>query len=232
MTISDPSFGQLVLEMSESESFGLSTAPLPTLVGLGLSLLICLCLAKTFFELVPMVIDNLFRERRSSELETNIRVSENRNILCFALVVPVVQVIYHFRIYDPAFVSAFGEYWRLPMIFAVAVVFILIRTILRSSCQPKYRHDEYMHTLFQGYSFFIAMAALILPTAAILALSGASNDLASIIILSETGLIYLLLLIRKMQILSRFCSPFQLFLYLCALELLPTGLLIASVFVS
>ena len=44
----------------------------------------------------------------------------------------------------------------------------------------------------------------------------------------ELALFYGVFLIRKCQILSTFCNPFTTFLYLCALELLPTGLLAAS----
>ena len=44
----------------------------------------------------------------------------------------------------------------------------------------------------------------------------------------ELAFFYGVFLIRKCQILSTFCNPFTTFLYLCALELLPTGLLAAS----
>ena len=47
-------------------------------------------------------------------------------------------------------------------------------------------------------------------------------------ILWISALTYLLHLVRKLQILSSSCSIFAGFLYLCALEILPTGVLVTS----
>ena len=67
-----------------------------------------------------------------------------------------------------------------------------------------------------------------LPTVGILALAGVNDLTVKTVILAETAFIYLVYLIRKSQILSMVCGPLQVFLYLCALEVLPTGLLVAS----
>ena len=40
--------------------------------------------------------------------------------------------------------------------------------------------------------------------------------------------IYLLFLTRKFQIFTSYCSVFSAFLYLCALEIIPTGTLVVS----
>jgi hypothetical protein len=43
-----------------------------------------------------------------------------------------------------------------------------------------------------------------------------------------SAFIYALFLIRKTQIFSTSCSIFAAFLYLCALEMIPTGILVVS----
>ena len=46
--------------------------------------------------------------------------------------------------------------------------------------------------------------------------------------LCVSALIYALFMLRKLQIFASGCSFFAAFLYLCALEILPTGVLVAS----
>ena len=69
---------------------------------------------------------------------------------------------------------------------------------------------------------------LMLLTLGPLVLFRAPGSAIRIVLIVEMALSYLILLLRRIQILSPYCNPFSLFLYLCALELLPTGIYIAS----
>jgi len=60
----------------------------------------------------------------------------------------------------------------------------------------------------------------------ILYLVGADDLTVKTFLLIETGVTYLLYLLRRGQILSGSCNPLTTFLYLCGLELLPAALLV------
>ena len=79
-----------------------------------------------------------------------------------------------------------------------------------------------------GYTFFILLMMLLLATVGILYLAGVDDLVISRFLLVETGIVYLIYVLRRGQILSVSCNPLTTFLYLCGLELLPTGLLVAS----
>ena len=79
-----------------------------------------------------------------------------------------------------------------------------------------------------GYSFFIILTMLLLLTCGVSALFNINGEYARNAMLWISGLTYLLYLIRKLQIFNSFSSFFAGFLYLCVLEILPTGVLIAS----
>ena len=72
------------------------------------------------------------------------------------------------------------------------------------------------------------MVLLMLATAGILFLFKLPDQLIRTVLYLEIAGIYLVFLIRRTQILSLSCNHFRTFLYLCALELIPTAALIAS----
>jgi hypothetical protein len=69
---------------------------------------------------------------------------------------------------------------------------------------------------------------LALATVGILYLAGVDDLIINRFLLIESGVIYLIYLLRRGQILSLSCNPLTTFLYLCGLELLPTALLVVS----
>ena len=77
----------------------------------------------------------------------------------------------------------------------------------------------------------IFVAALLLAVIVIARVFGASYVVARISVIVALALSYIVFLIRKTQIMSNACGQVAAFLYLCSLELLPAGLLIASNFV-
>jgi hypothetical protein len=69
---------------------------------------------------------------------------------------------------------------------------------------------------------------LVLPTLGILYVFHAPDTLVRTFFYVELSVVYALYLVRRVQILSLSCRSLTTFLYLCALELLPSVLLIVS----
>jgi hypothetical protein len=79
-----------------------------------------------------------------------------------------------------------------------------------------------------SYTFFVIYALLLLTTGAIMGIADVDDATVRYAMLWVSAFIYLLFLLRKMQIFASSCSVFAAFLYLCALEMIPTGILIVS----
>ena len=69
---------------------------------------------------------------------------------------------------------------------------------------------------------------LMLATVGLLTLFHCPDMVFRVVIYVEIGLVYLLFIFRKTQILSLFCNPLRTFLYLCGLEFFPAALLVVS----
>ena len=75
-------------------------------------------------------------------------------------------------------------------------------------------------------NYFIFIVVLELVTTGLLTLFRADDSTVRLVLLHELGILYIFAVIRKAQILSTSCKPLSTFLYLCALEIIPTGMLI------
>ena len=77
-------------------------------------------------------------------------------------------------------------------------------------------------------NFFVSLTFFLLLGTGILYAFRAAEGTVRTFLWITMGVVYLLFLIRKGEILASVCNPLTTFLYLCALEILPTGLLIAA----
>lgn len=80
------------------------------------------------------------------------------------------------------------------------------------------------------YGYFAILTAVMLVSAAILTPAGVSDTVVREVLLWEIGGLYLLNLVRKLQILVHYNGFFGGILYLCTLEILPSGTLLAVYF--
>ena len=183
---------------------------------------------RNFINILPYIIDSFTRARGSSDLEGSVRVSRDRNLIAMIFIIPFILLLYFYRIYDPSFLSGMGDNMRLLLIGAIFIAYLLLRRLLVVIFAPRRVNDNYAMAEKAAYTFFILAGMLVLPTFGILYLLGVNDLTIKTVALAEISFVYLVFLLRKSQILSTFCSPLTVFLYLCALEFLPTGLYVAS----
>lgn len=198
----------------------------PALVSLFTLLLIIFM--RNIINILPYLIDSFTRARGSSDLEGSVRVSRDRNLIAMIFIIPFILLLYFYRIYDPSFLSGMGDNMRLLLIGAIFIAYLLLRRLLLVIFAPHRVNDNYAMAEKAAYTFFILAGMIVLPTFGILYLLGVNDLTIKTVALAEISFVYLVFLLRKSQILSTFCSPLTVFLYLCALEFLPTGLYVAS----
>jgi len=200
------------------------------LMGILVTLFVVLALLqlRSFLHVAPFLWDSVFRARGSVALENNVRVARERNHLALILILPAILFMYRYRLYDASFLQGFSDNLRLAAVAGVFIGYLLIRLFLYLVLKPKRRTDHYRMAHRTDYTFFILLMLPLMATVGILYFVGVNDFIIRLILYAETGLVYLLFLLRKAQILSLSCNPLLTFLYLCGLEFLPTGILVAT----
>lgn len=221
--------GELLLEQSPSPAAE-SAGGTPVLMGILVTVFVVLALLliKNFLHVLPFLWDSVFRARGSVALENNVRVARERNQQVFVLMIPAILFIYRYRLYDARFLQSLEGNWRLAAVAGVFLAYLLLRFLMYLILKPKRRSDHYRMAHRAGFTFFILLLLPAIAGVIILYFFRANDFIIKSFLYILAALTYLVFLVRKSQILSLSCNPLLTFLYLCGLEILPTGALIAT----
>ena len=198
-------------------------------VFLAVAVIVFLAQINTIIEIIPSLIATAIRWKESLNLEASSRLSRDRNLVAIFSTIPFCLIVYSYNLYSPEWMSSLGPNTRLWTTIGIFGLFFSIRTLLEHILKPRrISLKSYNGVVRVAYSFFIILTIFLLlvsGSAAILDIDKESVTNAMLWISALTSVLYL---IRKIQILNSCCSFFSGILYLCALEILPTGVLIAS----
>ncbi|MBR5063883.1 MAG: DUF4271 domain-containing protein [Bacteroidales bacterium] len=221
--------GELLMEQTLSQPETL-VGGTPLLLSILVTVFVILALLelRNFLHVAPFLWDSVFRARGSVALENNVRVARERNQLTLILMIPAILFIYRYRLYDARFVQRLTDDWRLVAVAGVFLGYLLLRTVMYLFLKPRRRADNFRVAHRAGYTFFILLMLLAIAGVTILYFFRANDFIIKSFLYILSGIAYLVFLIRKTQILSISCNPLLTFLYLCGLEILPTGALIAT----
>ena len=197
-----------------------------------ISLLIALLLLRTMVGVFPSLIACLWRWKESLNLDASVQLSRDRSITSLALIIPFCLTICRFRLYDPDLLSGCKDNARLALIIGIFIGWILLRTVLEHILRPKKGNVKvYDSARRASYTFFCILTFILMSTGGIMAFVDAGPISIQNAMLCISAVLYAVLILRKTQILLSSYSFFTGFLYLCALEIIPTGALIASAIV-
>ena len=193
------------------------------------SFLVVLLLLRRLVNILPSLLACLIRGKESINLEASVKLSLDRDALALAMIVPFCLTAFRYRLYSPVFLDGMSDDAVLGLTSAVFIVYAALRVatarLFRPQRMPKKTYDAAYKA---SYSFFIVYALLLLAMGALMGvIDMPENDIRNAM-LWVSAFIYLLFLIRKTQIFSTSCSVFVAFLYLCGLEMIPTGILVVS----
>ena len=193
------------------------------------SFLVVLLLLRQLINIVPSLLACMIRWKESFNLEASVKLSRDRNYLALAMIVPFCLVAFRYRLYSPGFIGSMSENSALGLYFAIFIAYILLRVMVTMTFRPhKMPKKTFSTAVKASYSFFIICTLILLAVAGVTSVADVADDYVRNAMLWISALIYMLFLIRKMQIFSTSCSVFAAFLYLCALEIVPTGILVVS----
>ena len=193
------------------------------------SFFIILLTLDTLTGVFPSLMACLMRWKESVNLDASVQLSRNRDQMAATLVIPFCLVVQRFGLYAPCWLDGMGQNARLGILIGIFTAYMLFRTGLEYWMRPgKMNPKTYRTACRSSYTFFSILTLLLMATGGIMTFADADPMAIKNAMLCISAAIYALLLIRKFQILISSCSFFIGFLYLCALEFLPTGILVAS----
>ena len=194
-----------------------------------ISLLTVLLLLRRLVEVFPSLLACLTRGKESINLEASVKLSRSRDFISMAMFIPFCLTIWKFNVYCPSFMNGCNDNIRLCIIAGALIVLILIRKLLEWIFMPHKRDVKtYKIAGKAARTFFCLLTLILLATGWIMSFVGTPAGTIESAMLWISAVIYLIFILRKIQILASSASFFAAFLYLCALEIIPTGAIIAS----
>ncbi len=184
---------------------------------------------RKFISIFPTLIGCLLRWKEARHMEYSVKLSEDQDFIFMAAILPFCITANAYSIYSPDFISGINDSRRLLVIIGVTLLYTLLRWIVAKIFRNrKFDRNTSRATYKLFYSYFIIATIIMVATSGILGLGGVSAEITRMIMLYEILAVYLIFIVRKSQIFSHSCSVLTTILYLCALEILPTGLLVVS----
>lgn len=168
----------------------------------------------------------IVRWKESVNLHTSVSLGRMRNYVVWLLMPAFILLCSEYDVYP-----AFGpfETWS-PVVWTILV--FVAYSIVRVLCNLAFKGRKISSKDFScavncQRNFFVIIVFAMVLTFCISFIFGFSHELTSHLLRWEIIVIYALYLIRKTQIFAHYVGFLAGFLYLCTLEILPTGLLIA-----
>lgn len=184
------------------------------------------------YKLMPSMLGCLVRSRGNIEVEHSVSTARSRNICARILALPFLVAADRYCIYSASFLAGWEDPWlRIAELAGVVTAYLILRRILHALLLGRrLRLDtDSRKALTRGIlNYFVCFVTVMMLSICLFYCFKASDDAIRLIISIELGAFWLVSVVREGQILQQKCTGFATFLYLCGLEFLPAGALIAS----
>ena len=173
---------------------------------------------RDLYRVTPALLRSLLGKKGCAEAEYNMQTSRTRTWLSTVFMLPLCLLADRY-LADRSDILPVLAFW---------VGFLLLRLLLYGLVRYRIRGGEdfrYAYTCF--FTYLILATAVSLLAAGILYLAGAAEETFRTTLFVILSVFYLLFIVRKWQFLRNSYGRFTTFLYLCALEFLPLGILAA-----
>ena len=193
------------------------------------AVIVAMLLIRSIVEIFPSLMACLSRAKECFNLESSVKLSRDRDLVACAMILPFCLAMYRFQLTGAGFMYGFSEDVRLIGLIALFMLYILFRYAVFYLFRPqRISKKTYQTAGNAAHTYFIILTFIILATGGIMSFIEADQTVIRSAIIWLSAGIYGLFLLRKLQIFMTSCSVFAAFLYLCALEIIPTGTLVVS----
>ena len=228
-------FSYGTLEMPESlaegyavQSLAWSDYPVNTALLVIATLLLLISL-RIFLGIAPRLLDSISRWKACVNIDASVQLKSDRNMLGVIATLPLALVADRYNFFNAGILDIIPEAWSSLVTLGIIVIWLLLRHLCFYLCLLRTQRPETFRTAHKSFFNYWILASLLLTlTAGVISFTNIPDAAGRTILLYELAVMYLIALLRKSQILLSFCGPLTTFLYLCALEFIPTGALIAG----
>ncbi len=194
-----------------------------------ISILTTMLILKSLVSIFPSLMACLVRSKECFNLDASVKLSRDRNLLACAMILPFCLIVNKFNLHKAGTLLTLPEDIQLLIIIGVMLFYILFRETVYKLFRPhRMPKKAYTTAGTTAHTFFVILTLALLATGGIVTVLGMDPEVATTAMLWISIGIYTIFLIRKFQIFISSCSVFAAFLYLCALEIIPTGTLVVS----
>lgn len=187
---------------------------------------------RKFVTVFPYLVGGVFRWKRLAELENNMRLSRERDAVVLPSFIILCLGLSRLAVLSPAFIQPFSPSMRTAVTFGICMVFLIFRKIMILLVpHGKIRRDALLSAAGAGNDFLILTAGVFTVLVIISGISAGCYDFARNVSCYSICAIWGLFLFRKGQIMGGNAGQLQAILYLCAVEVLPAVLLVASMMI-
>ena len=225
--------GSLMMPVDVSEPAGMlehtwSSWPLNSWLIIISALLIAFNLVN-FYRIGAHIVKGMTRWRWNNSIEASIQISRTRDTLALLMVIPACLVIGRYGIFSADAMQLCPEAWRTAAVLGVFFSWLILRFLISRTFAARLRSSGAFETAYKyDRTFFISLVIVNLAAVGICGVFGASDSVVRTCMELVSGIMYIAFIFNKGEILSSTFHPFTTFLYLCTLEFLPLGLLIAA----
>ena len=176
--------------------------------------------------LYPMLFRCLSRWKANIELEHSVSMARTRNTVSLVTSMILVLIVDRWRLADPSFKQALPQHWQLAVSAGLIVSYALLRRLAYLISKFRSQTSEYASTLRHSlYNYQILLTSLMVLSALLMTGFHVPEYILRCVLYAEIIGFAILYLYNTSQILASRCNIFTTILYLCALEILPLGIL-------
>ncbi|MCR5004150.1 MAG: hypothetical protein K5984_07245 [Bacteroidales bacterium] len=184
---------------------------------------------RNLITIFPLLIESLIHWRGCLNIESSVRTIRARDIVGASLILPFCLLCDYFDILTPSFKEGLSASLSILVTIGLFLLWLIVRILMTYIIQPSRRtRDTWTSAANSPNSFFILATLAIFIASSVMHLTGYDDYLIHKAIIIIITFFYAVSIIRKAQILGSAYGGLSIILYLCALEILPTGLLLAA----
>ena len=184
---------------------------------------------RSFLQILPSLWRCIGRYKANLDLEDSLQLSRSRNLVAAVLFVPLCMTVHYYRLYSPSLLEGFTPLVRFGMVVGILFAYMLLRAFLNWQLEMHSYGTKTFNAANKSFlNFGIILFFELFCTGSLMLAFTHDAGLSKTFMLWVAAVSYIIYIIRRGQIFSTVCNPFTTFLYLCGLELLPTGGLVLS----
>lgn len=182
---------------------------------------------RNIFNILPILLGSLSNRNISLNVEHIRNNYHNRNVTAYIMIIPTGMLAGRIGLLQPTLLKDVPLGWMILITVGFLLLYFLLRkTSLLFHIPNRISSDAWKVVQNGWMNYFIIGSFLSCLAGFPLVLFGVPERTASIVFLTIFGVLYIINFVRNTQIISRSCSIMATILYLCALEIIPTGALV------